>query len=92
MEKEELNQCCQDFHLQEIALLLHKCDPVDIPRLNISTSDFSSSEEILQGLQSWKKTDDFRATYECLAEELLSCGRTNLAEEVCKFVKSKYID
>ena len=66
-----------------------KCDPVDIPRLNLSKSNFSSSEAILQGLQTWKKTDDFRATYECLVEEFLSSGNTDLAEEVCKLVNRK---
>ena len=94
----KLNECISDDHLHAVALFLTSWRKV-AAYLELSESDMDAIEreerddqmKKLKVLQKWKGKFGFKATYKKLVEVLLSLGRADVAEQVCRLLKGMYI-
>ena len=90
---ESLDKRCSDDHLRSVSLFLDW--QTVAPHLGLSETDQEEIEsdgkkdpaKRLKTLVKWKGTFAFKATYKSLIEVLLTTGKVNHAEEVCKLQK-----
>ena len=93
---EALDKRCSDDHLRSISLFLDW--QTVAPHLGLSETDQEGIEsdgkkepvKRLKTLVDWKAKFAFKATYRRLIEVLLTTGRADHAEEVCKLLKGTY--
>ena len=90
---ETLDKKCSDDHLRSISLFLDW--QTVAPHLGLSEADQEEIEsdgkkdsvKRLKTLMKWKAKFAFKATYGRLIKVLLTTGRADHAEEVCKLLK-----
>ena len=87
---ESLDKRCSDDHLRSISLFLDWHTVA--PHLGLSETDQEEIESdgkkdpAAETLVKWKGKFAFKATYKSLIEVLLTTGKANHAEEVCKLL------
>ena len=89
---EALHERCSDDHLRSISLFLDWRSVA--PHLGLSETEREEIEsdgkkhsgKKLKTLEKWKSKFVFQATYRRLIEVLLTIGRADHAEEVCKLL------
>ena len=90
---ESLDKRCSDDHLRSVSLFLDW--QTVAPHLGLSETDQEEIEsdgkknpaKRLKTLVKWKGKFAFKATYKSLIEVLLTTGKANHEEEVCKLLK-----
>ena len=97
LSTDDLNTKCHEQDLGDLSLLIPSWEAVS-PFLNLKDADIedirSEGKEnrmkVLNMLKKWKKRHGFRATFRVLVDVfLLKLEDANMAEEVCKQLKSK---
>ena len=94
---ERLDEGISDDHLPKIALFLPSCRIVAV-HLKLSENDLDAidqdckdeQEKRLEVLHKWKGKFGFKANYKKLVEVLLSLGRADVAERICRLLKGNY--
>ena len=89
----QLDHECSDEHLLSISLFLGPWRTIT-PHLGLDANDQtaiandggSEEERSMKALQRWKEKFAFMATYKKLVEVLLSIGKANQAQKVCKLL------